>query len=135
MLGAMNFWMGMLVIYHNMNDSKQDEQVKTTLENEEKFYSDNKNNQGSSKNPKNKWKFNNNILQAFERAKNFIKSGKKVNSDIINELLGSSMTNKDLELLIQSTRYTFEDLTDHKKVISRIRALSKKNHTNSGVYI
>lgn len=133
MLGAMNFWMGIVLyaMYKSYNlcpDTKNIKTMESTKQ--EPSGCNNPNNK-----PKKKWKFNDTVLHAFEVAKNFVLSGKKPTSTIINKLLGTKITDKDLFNLINGPKHVFEDLTDHKKVIATLRKLGKQNNTFSGIYI
>lgn len=131
MLGAMNFWMG-IVLYsmyksHNLCPENINTKESTKQETSESNKPNNK--------PKKKWKFNDTVLHAFEVAKNFILSGKKPTSTIINKLVGTKITDKDLFNLINGPKHVFKDLTDHKKVIATLRKLGKQNNAFSGIYI
>ena len=59
----------------------------------------------------------------------------KPTSTIINKLLNTSITDKKLQNLINSPKYIFNDLTDLKKIIRKLRNLGKQYNTNSGIYI
>lgn len=134
MLGAMNFWIG-IVLYVVNKPSNLNENIQSKELNKENTSAPNNNN--SNKNLKKKWKFTDTILHARfpfgkqEVAKTFI--GKKPNSTVINQLLGT--TEKDLCNLLNGPNYVFKDLTDHKKVLSILRNLGKQNSTFSGIYI
>ena len=120
MLGAMNFW--------NLNEN-----VQTNSFNKQNTSTSNNNN--PNKDPKKKWKFSDTILHAFEMAKAFILSGEKPNITVINQLLGTKITDKDLSNLLNGPKHVFKDLTDHKKVLATLRNLGKQNSTFSGIYI
>ena len=126
----MNFWMG-IVLYAVYKSSNLNENI-STKEYNKKNTSTHSN---PNKDPKKKWKFSENILHAFEVAKAFILSGKKPTSDVINQLLGTQITDKDLSSLLNGPKYLFKDITDHKKVIAILRNLGKQNNTFSGIYI
>lgn len=132
MLGAMNFWIG-IVLYDMNKPSNLNENIQTKKLNKQNISAPNNNN--SNKDSKKKWKFSDTILHAFEVAKIFILSGKKPNSIVINQLLGTNITEKDLCSLLNGPKHVFKELTDHKKVLSTIRNLEKQNSTFSGIYI
>jgi len=138
MLGAMNFWIG-IVLYDMNKPSNLNENIQTKKLNKQNISTPNNNN--SNKDPKKKWKFSDTILHARfpsgkqEVAKIFILSGKKPNSIVINQLLGTNITEKDLCSLLNGPKHVFKELTDHKKVLSTIRNLGKQNSTFSGIYI
>lgn len=93
MLGAMNFWMGIGIVlyamYKSSNLRPNPEKSNTTKSTkQETLGSINPNNK-----PKKKWEFSDTVLHAFSVAKNF---GKKPTSTIINKLLGTQITNKNL---------------------------------------
>lgn len=146
MLGAMNFWI-VIVLYavcksSNLNDNVRSQPIKNHIHfiggavNESNKQSIRKpNNSSPNKDPKKKWKFSESILQAFELAKIFILSGNKPTNVIINKVLGTNITDKDLSNLLNGPKHVFKDLTDHKKVIGILRKLGKQNNTFSGVYI
>ena len=132
MLGAMNFWIG-IVLYVVYKPSNLNENIQANKLNKENTQAPN--NKNSNKDPKKKWKFRDTILHAFEVAKTFILSGDKPNSTVINQLLGTKITEKDLCNLLNGPKHVFKDLTDHKKVLSILRNLGKQNSTFSGIYI
>lgn len=132
MLGAMNFWIG-IVLYVVYKPSNLNENIQAKELNKENTPAPN--NKNSNKDPKKKWKFSDTILHAFEVAKTFILSGAKPNSTVINQLLGTKITEKDLCNLLNGPKHVFKDLTDHKKVLSILRNLGKQNSTFSGIYI
>ena len=140
MLGAMNFWMVIVLyaVYKSSNLSLKN--IQTNSYNK-KDASTSINSINSNNNPKKKWKFNDTILHARfpsgkqEVAKAFILSGEKPNSTVINQLLGTKITDKDLSNLLNGPKHVFKDLTDHKKVLSTLRNLGKQNSTYSGIYI
>ena len=132
MLGAMNFWMGIVLyaMYKSYNLRPDPENINTNKSTkQETSGSNNPNNK-----PKKKWKFNDTVLHAFSVAKNF---GKKPTSAIINKLAegGTQITDKDLFNLLNGPKHVFKDITDHKKVIATLRKLGKQNYTFSGIYI
>ena len=150
MLGAMNFWMGIVLyaMYKSYNLRPDPDNINTNESiKQETSGSNNPNNK-----PKKKWKFNDTVLHARfplfpfgkqgklgkqgkqEVAKNFCK---KPTSAIINKLAegGTQITDKDLFNLLNGPKYVFKDLTDHKKVIATLRKLGKQNNTFSGIYI
>ena len=134
MLGAMNFWIVLYVVYKpsNLNENIQAKELN-------KENTPAPNNKNSNKDPKKKWKFSDTILHARfpfgkqEVAKTFI--GEKLNSTVINQLLGTKITEKDLCSLLNGPKHVFKDLTDHKKVLATLRNLGKQNSTFSGIYI
>jgi hypothetical protein len=130
MLGAMNFWIG-IVLYNMNKPSNLNENIQTKKLNKQNISAPN----NSYKDPKKKWKFSDTILHAFEIAKIFILSGEKPNSIVINQLLGTNITEKDLCSLLNGPKHVFKDLTDPKKVLSTLRNLGKQNSTYSGIYI
>ena len=132
MLGAMNFWIG-IVSYVVYKPSNLNENIQANKLNKENTPAPN--NKNSNKDPKKKWKFSDTILHAFEVAKTFILSGDKPNNTVINQLLGTKITEKDLCNLLNGPKHVFKDLTDHKKVLSILRNLGKQNSTFSGIYI
>ncbi len=136
MLGAMNFWIG-IVLYDMNKPSNLNENIQTKKPNKQNISGPNNNN--SNKDPKKKWKFSDTILHAFEVAKIFILApsggGEKPNSIVINQLLGTNITEKDLCSLLNGPKHVFKELTDHKKVLSTLRNLGKQNSTYSGIYI
>ena len=138
MLGAMNFWIG-IVFYVVYKPSNLKENIQANKLNKENTPAPN--NKNSNKDPKKKWKFSDTILHARfpfgkqEVAKTFILSGDKPNSTVINQLLGTKITEKDLCNLLNGPKHVFKDLTDHKKVLSILRNLGKQNSTFSGIYI
>ncbi len=69
MLGAMNFWIG-IVLYDMNKPSNLNENIQTKKPNKQNISGPNNNN--SNKDPKKKWKFSDTILHAFEVAKIFI---------------------------------------------------------------
>lgn len=81
MLGAMNFWIG-IVLYVVYKPSNLNENIQANKLNKENTPAPN--NKNSNKDPKKKWKFSDTILHAFEVAKTFILSGDKSNSIVIN---------------------------------------------------
>lgn len=135
MLGAMNFWMGIVLyaVYKSYKVLFGPENIQTNESTKQESSESNKSNPNNK--PKKKWKFNENILHAFEVAKNFILSGKKPTSAIINQLLGTKITDKDLSNLLNGPKHVFKHLTDHKKVIATLRKLGKQKNTFSGIYI
>ena len=138
MLGAMNFWIG-IVLYTMNKPSNLNENVQTNSFNKQNTSTSNNNN--PNKDPKKKWKFSDTILHARfpsgkqEVAKAFILSGEKPNSTVINQLLGTKITDKDLSNLLNGPKHVFKDLTYHKKVLATLRNLGKQNSTFSGIYI
>lgn len=80
-------------------------------------------------------KFTDGLKSAFSLAKAFILSGVKPNSDIINQLLGTSITAEDLNSLLNSAKQFFPDISNYKKVLTIIRSLCKLYGTSCGVYI
>lgn len=140
MLGAMNFWIG-IVLYVMNKPSNLNENIQAKELNKENTSAPNNN---SNKDPKKKWKFNDTILHARfpfgkqEVAKTFILSGEKPNSTVINQLAegGTKITvPQDLCSLLNGPKHVFKDLTDHKKVLATLRNLGKQNSTFSGIYI
>lgn len=99
----------------------------------------NNNNKPKKKGPNNKSKksfvHSKEIIHAYQVAKSFILSGKTPDSAIINELLGTNITDKDLNNLLNGPNYVFKDLTDKKVVIEIIRNLCKEYNCFSGIYI
>ena len=87
----------------------------------------------------NKWKLiqDEKVRHLFEIAKQFINTGHKPNTDIINKLLGIRLTQKELVGLLNSPTHEFggKSLKDHRKVIAKLRSLGKKYKTYSGIYI
>jgi len=75
MLGAMNFWIG-IVLYVVYKPSNLNENIQANKLNKENTPAPN--NKNSNKDPKKKWKFSDTILHAFEVA------GDKSNSIVIN---------------------------------------------------
>ena len=111
MLGAMNFWIGIVLYAVNNSNFNKDPNKRSAR------------------------KFSDTILHAFEVAKTFIIAGKEPNSTVINPLAGTKITDKDLSTLLNGPKRLFKDLTDHKKVLATIRNLGKKYNTFSGIYI
>lgn len=126
MLGAMNFGLGLVFYVMYKTCSVEKSSVNNTKE---------ESNNGNNNKPNKKWKFNETILHAFEVAKKFILSGKKPTSSIINKLLGTKITDKDLTNLLSGSKHNFKDLRNHKKVIATITNLGKLEGTLSGIYI
>lgn len=86
----MNFW---IILYAVYKSSDLNENIQTKESNKPSG----PNKSSSNKDPKKKWKFSE---TAFEIAKIFILSGKKSTSVIINRLLGTNITDKDLSSLL-----------------------------------
>lgn len=80
-------------------------------------------------------KFTEGLTKAYSLAKAFILSGKTPNSDIINKLLGTFITEEELNMLLNSVKHLFKDLTNFQEVLASIRSLCKQNGTMCGVYI
>lgn len=115
MLGAMNFWIG-IVLYAINKQSNLNENIRTNEFNKQNTSTSNKSD--SNKDPKKRSarKFSDTILHAFEVAKTFI--GEK--TAIINQLLGTNITDKDLSSLLNGPKHLFKDLTEHKKVLATL---------------
>ena len=138
MLGAMNFWMGIVLyaMYKSYNQRPDPENINTNKSTkQETSGSNNPNNK-----PKRKWKFKDTVQHARQEVVKNI--GKKPTSAIINKLadkkiesFGSQITDKDLFNLLNGPKHVFKDITDHKKVIATLRKLGKQNYTFSGIYI
>jgi hypothetical protein len=140
MLGAMNFWIG-IVLYDVNKPSNLNENIQTKKLNKQNTSAPNNNN--SNKDPKKRSarKFSDTIQHARfpggkqEVAKTFI--GEKPNSIVINQLAegGTKITDKDLCSLLNGPKHVFKEITDHKKVLATLRNLGKQNSTFSGIYI
>ena len=125
MLGAMNFWIG-IVLYAINKPSNLNENIRTNEFNKQNTSTSNKSD--SNKDPKKRSarKFSDTILHARfpggkqEVAKTFILSGEKPTSAIINQLLGTNITDKDLSSLLNGPKHLFKDLTEHKKVLATL---------------
>lgn len=134
MLGAMNFWIE-IVLYLVIKSSNLNQNIQAKELNKENTSVPNNNN--SNKDPKKKWKFSDTFLHAWFPegiqvvAKTFIRE--KPNSTVINQLAGTKITEKDLGNLLAGPKHVFKDLTDHKKVLPILRKLGKQNST--GIYI
>jgi hypothetical protein len=119
MLGAMNFGIG-IVLYAINKQSNLNDNIRTNEFNKQNTSTSNKSD--SNKDPKKRSarKFSDTILHAFEVAKTFILSGEKPTSAIINQLLGTNITDKDLSSLLNGPKHLFKDLTEHKKVLATL---------------
>lgn len=82
-----------------------------------------------------KWGPEDETKELFEIAYAFMRTGQKATAAIINQLLGCSVTDEELQALINGPRLSFTDLTLRKDIITAIRALGKSSGTLCGVYI
>ena len=90
------------------------------------FNSSSENSEEPDKN-KSKWSdyLDKEMKQKFELAKNFMKTNKKANADIINKLLNSNISDSDLKNILNGPRIIFSDLSDKKLLIKIISKMGK----------
>ena len=148
LLGAINFYFYiyiylLFILYFKSNNHFINKCVHLTST---KSYSTNSNPNPKKDNKNSKWKIvfgraGDQLLQyAHNLAKLFMKTGRKVNVKIINDILAFAyikMTDRDLNQLLNSPRIVISDLTDKKLVESLWIKLGKPRSSieNPGVYI
>lgn len=100
------------------------------------FNSSSENSEKPNKN-KSKWSnyLNKEMKQKFELVKNFMKTNKKANVDIINKLLDSNISDSDLKNILNGPRILFSDLSNKKLLIKIISKMGKDFGSLSGIYI
>ncbi len=99
----------------------------------------NSSSENSEKPNKNKSKWSNylnkEMKQKFKLVKNFMKTNKKANVDIINKLLDSNISDSDLKNILNGPRILFSDLSNKKLLIKIISKMGKDFGSLSGIYI
>ena len=75
------------------------------------------------------------MKEKFELAREFMRTNKKANVDIINKLLDSNISETDLHNLLNGPKILFTDLSDRKSLIKMITKTGKDFGSLSGVYI
>lgn len=126
MLGAMNW--DFLMLYNSKENSSFSRKTPSVTSSSESV---------SNNNPKKKWKWEDKILKGFEIAKKFMITGQTPDNIIINNILGTSISDNDLFNLLNGPKYKFSgtNLVNHKHIIKKLRFLGEKLCTYSGVYI
>nr|YP_009059702.1 GIY-YIG endonuclease [Parasitella parasitica]AIO05752.1 GIY-YIG endonuclease [Parasitella parasitica] len=75
------------------------------------------------------------MKEKFELAREFMRTNKKANTDIINKLLDSNISETDLHNLLNGPKILFTDLSDRKSLTKMITKTGKDFGSLSGVYI
>lgn len=75
------------------------------------------------------------MKEKFELAREFMRTNKKANADIINKLLDSNISETDLHNLLNGPKILFTDLSDRKSLTKMITKTGKEFGSLSGVYI
>lgn len=75
------------------------------------------------------------MKEKFELAREFMRTNKKANADIINKLLDSNISETDLHNLLNGPKILFTDLSDKKSLMKMITKTGKEFDSLSGVYI
>lgn len=77
----------------------------------------------------------NEIKEKFELAREFMRTGKKANAEIINKLLNSNISETDLDNLLNGPKILFTDLSDRTSLMKMITKTGKDFGSLSGIYI